>query len=95
MIKLLSPAKAAEKLNETGLCGRVTVKRLANFRSEGRGPPFRKVGKIRVFYDETELLAWVESQISPPLRSAAEFKAQKFIEVGKRQAAAREHAGAI
>jgi hypothetical protein len=80
---LLGPLEAAAKLNEQGTCGKWSPSKLANARSDGTGPPFRKAGRVRVFYEESELLGWARSRVLGPWTSAAEYKAQKFIESAK------------
>jgi predicted DNA-binding transcriptional regulator AlpA len=40
----------------------VTLRQLANWRSEGRGPRYRKLGKS-ILYDLHEVEEWIESQI--------------------------------
>jgi hypothetical protein len=86
-LNLLTPLEAAAKLNDLGICGKFSLAKLANARSDGTGPPFRKAGRVRVFYEENELLAWAKSRVSGPWTSAAEYKAQKFIEIAKCRAA--------
>lgn len=48
----LTPAQVVERWNHA-----VTVGTLANWRSEGKGPPFQKFGS-RVRYPLTTLVAW-------------------------------------
>jgi hypothetical protein len=91
---LLDPLATAAKINELGTCGKWSPAKLANARSDGTGPPFRKAGRTRVFYEEGELLAWARSRVSGPWTSAAEYKAQKFVEIAKCRVA-RESAGSL
>lgn len=55
---------SAEDLAER-YCGKVSVKTLANWRSIGTGPAYRKIGS-RVFYAIEDIEKWeVQRQITP------------------------------
>ena len=51
------------KLNTIGAAERLNLKQktLENWRCLGVGPPFYKIGE-RVFYDEADLDAWLQSR---------------------------------
>jgi predicted DNA-binding transcriptional regulator AlpA len=50
-------------LREPATCELTELKKqtLRNWRHKGIGPPYRKVGSA-VLYEESEVIAWIESQ---------------------------------
>lgn len=52
----LAPAQLRDRLQ-----GVVTLKTLANWRCQGKGPPFRKFGH-RILYPVAEVVAWEATQ---------------------------------
>jgi predicted DNA-binding transcriptional regulator AlpA len=61
--ELISCDKAAKKLG-------VAAQTLANWRSEGCGPRYLKVGRL-VYYRHSDLCAWLAGQIREPKRTSA------------------------
>lgn len=61
-------------LNEWGV--RRTTKTLAKLAVVGGGPVFQKDGRYPL-YTEEALDAWVQAQLSPPVRSSAELAVMK------------------
>lgn len=53
--KFLTPQEVSERYD-----GRITVRTLANWRSQGRGPAFTKVGGA-ILYSCDQLEAWEQS----------------------------------
>jgi predicted DNA-binding transcriptional regulator AlpA len=56
--ELTAPEKVAKQLG-------VTAQTLANWRSEGAGPRFVKVGRL-VYYRRPDICAWLASQLRDP-----------------------------
>ncbi len=50
--KFLTPLELSQRYG-----GRITVRTLANWRTQGSGPPFTKVGGA-ILYDTDKLAAW-------------------------------------
>jgi hypothetical protein len=66
---LLPPGEAAGFLQS--LIGQGSAKTLAKLRCIGGGPKFRKIGRRRVMYAKTDLVAWASAKISAPLASTS------------------------
>ena len=56
--ELTAPEKVAKQLG-------VTAQTLANWRSEGSGPRFVKVGRL-VYYRRSDVSAWLAKQLREP-----------------------------
>jgi hypothetical protein len=68
-LPLLSPRDASEFLARYGISRKpATLNRL---RSQGGGPPFRRVGRA-VYYEPEALSRWVAERISQPMRSTSD-----------------------
>jgi hypothetical protein len=67
--RLLTPDEAVEELARCGV--RRSTRTLANLRTEGRGPAFRRDG-IRPRYPVGELRRWAAEQLSPLVRHTTE-----------------------
>src|SRR5438876_143544 len=64
--KYLTPADVSQRLN-----GRISVKTLANWRSQLKGPAFRRMGG-RILYPEDQFEAWAMQQDKSGSRQALE-----------------------
>ena len=60
MVKYLTPEEVSARLN-----GRISVKTLANWRSQGQGPPFRRLGG-RILYPDGLFQAWEAEGATTP-----------------------------
>jgi hypothetical protein len=56
---------------------RRSVRRLAQLRATGEGPPYRRDGLVAVLYPPDLLDAWAEQQLGQPVRSTAEESARR------------------
>lgn len=65
----LDRPKAADFLTERGFP--TSPRTLGKLASTGGGPTFRKLGSRRCLYTREDLLAWVESRLSPPMASTS------------------------
>lgn len=63
-----SSREAAAFLTARGV--RTAPQTLNRLRVQGGGPLFRKAGS-RVVYDEANLIAWIDSRLSPPMASTS------------------------
>jgi excisionase family DNA binding protein len=63
MSKMLDVKQAAERLN-------VPARLLNNWRVQGRGPRYTKVGPRLVRYSESDLEQWLKSQVVVPAEEA-------------------------
>lgn len=54
--KLMSPERLSELIG-------VSIPTLANWRAQGIGPQFIKLGRRRICYLETDVEAWVKSRV--------------------------------
>lgn len=70
---LLPRKQAAAALTDAGYP--IAAGTLDTKASRGNGPPYRRFGK-RALYRWGDLLAWAESCLTPPCRSAAQARAQ-------------------
>jgi hypothetical protein len=68
-----TPKEAAEFI--VSISGRATESSLASRRTNGGGPPFRKVNG-RIHYPRSGLILWVEAGTSPIVNSTSELKAK-------------------
>lgn len=69
--KAMDRREAVQFLKDRGLI--TTHGTMQKYASIGGGPVFRKFGH-RVVYFAADLEAWIESRLSPPLRSTSELK---------------------
>lgn len=69
--KLLRRKAASEYLHEVHGLDRAPST-LAKLAVIGGGPVFRRVGRVP-FYEQNQLDAWVESKLSPPMRSTSDL----------------------
>jgi hypothetical protein len=60
---LLTPAEAARIL-------RTTVQTMANWRVQGKGPPWVRLVGRRVFYRKIDLKAWIAAQVRNSAQAA-------------------------
>jgi hypothetical protein len=57
----------------------VSPKTLATMASRGGGPPYHKFGRA-VVYRWSEVLAWAEARLSPPITSSSEVDAARSVQ---------------
>ncbi len=72
MESLLDTAMAAQWLTAHGI--RRSPLTLRKLRCLGGGPVYRILNG-RPYYNEPDLIAWIEERLSPPQRSSSEFAA--------------------
>jgi hypothetical protein len=57
----------------------ISPKTLATMASRGGGPPYHKFGRA-VVYRWSEVLAWAEARLSPPMSSSSDADATRSFE---------------
>ncbi len=73
---LLRREECAKALTRAGF--RTSPKTLATKATRGDGPPYRKFGRT-VLYRWSEVLAWAEARLSPPITSSSEADANRSV----------------
>ena len=74
---LLRREDCAKALTRAGF--RTSPKTLASKATRGGGPPYHKFGRT-VLYRWSEVLAWAEARLSPPMTSSSEADAARRVE---------------
>lgn len=74
---LLRRKDCANALTQAGY--RTSPKTLASKATRGGGPPYHKFGRT-VLYRWSEVLAWAEARLSPPITSTSEADAVRSAE---------------
>jgi hypothetical protein len=74
---LLRREECATALTRAGF--RTSPKTLATKATRGDGPPYHKFGRT-VLYRWSEVLAWAEARLSPPMTSSSEADATRSVQ---------------
>jgi hypothetical protein len=74
---LLRRQECAEALTQAGF--RTSSKTLATKVTRGDGPPYHKFGRT-VLYRWSDVLAWAEARLSPPMTSSSEADTARSVE---------------
>ena len=76
-LTLLRREDCAKALTRAGF--RTSPKTLASKATRGGGPPYHKFGRT-VLYRWSEVQAWAEARLSPPIISSSEVDATRSVE---------------